>query len=549
MMSETSDGEDSIRPDDSRPGSLDHEVQEEVARRRTFAIISHPDAGKTTLTEKFLLYAGQIDVAGTVRGRKTQRAVASDWMKMEQERGISISSTVLSFTYQGNVVNLLDTPGHQDFSEDTYRTLAAADSAVMVIDAAKGIELQTKKLFKVCAVRKIPILTFINKMDRPGCKPLELLHEIEQVLGIVAVPWNWPIGVGPEFCGVHDREAGRTQLFEPLARGSIQVPTRSIALEELSEWADAEVANRCVEELELLDGATEKLDQGRFLRGEATPVFFGSAATNFGVELFLEAFLRLAPSPRPRPSSIGPVPPSRPEFAGIVFKIQANLNPKHRDRVAFVRVCAGRFTEETLPVVARTGAKLRIKGSHSMFARERTKVEAAFPGDIVGLVVTGDLRLGDTLFEGTPLQLEGLPQFSPECFAVVRCLDTSRRKQLAIGLQQLADEGAVQVFADADNPREPIVAAVGVLQFDVVKFRLQSEYGVETVVEKLPYESAAWSFGEKSNVRVHGARKVFDHRGRMALLTADSYSLRWMQKQYPELKLKAFSDDLFVPQA
>lgn len=392
-------------------------------------------------------------------------------------------------------------------------------------------------------------------MDRSGKNPFDLLHEIEKVLGIVAVPWNWPIGLGPEFCGVHDREHGRTLLFQapapgsqPLERGSLQVPTRVVPLPELADVVNADLANRCRASLDLLDGATERLDQEQYLQGKMTPVFFGSAMTNFGVEPFLEAFLRLAPAPRPRQSNLGPVPPDRADFAGMVFKIQANLNPRHRDRVAFVRVCAGRFTPETELKVARTDARLRIKGSHSVFAQERAELIEALPGDIIGLAVTGDLRLGDTLFEGTPLHLEGVPQFSPECFAVARRSDTARRKQFGEGLQHLADEGAVQVFTNPDNLREPILAAVGELQFDVVKSRLESEYGVASELAVLPYKAAAWAFGPAPNARIHGALKVFDHRGRLALLSQDTWSLRWLQAQYPELKLRAFSEDLFVPE-
>jgi len=528
--------------------SGDETLRREVQRRRTFAIISHPDAGKTTLTEKFLLYAGCIDVAGTVRGRKTRRAVTSDWMALERERGISISSTVLSFEYHGHLINLLDTPGHQDFSEDTYRTLAAADSAVMVIDAAKGIEAQTRKLFKVCAVRGIPILTFVNKMDRPSRPPLELLSEIEKVLGVDAVPLNWPLGQGPEFRGVYDREKNEALLFEPTPRGELQVPTRRVPLADLADHLPRTTANTALDELELLEGAGVQFDAAQFANGKMTPVFFGSAMNNYGVELFLDAFLRFAPCPRPRRSDKGFVAPDSDAFSGIIFKIQANLNPRHRDRVAFVRVCAGRLTEETEPVVTRTGSTLRIKGSHRMFARERAEVGEAYPGDIVGLTVTGNIRLGDTLCEGVPFLYEGLPQFSPERFAVVRCLDTSRRKQLAEGLQQLADEGAIQVFADPVNPREPILAAIGELQFDVVRFRLEAEYGVRSGIEVLPYTSAAWVSGEgAADARLLGTRKVLDHRGHTAILAESDWSLRWFQTQFPNLRVRAFSEELFVP--
>jgi peptide chain release factor 3 len=523
----------------------------EASRRRTFAIISHPDAGKTTLTEKFLLYAGCIDVAGAVRGRKTRRAVTSDFMELEQQRGISVSSTALSFTYRDHVVNLLDTPGHQDFSEDTYRTLAAADCAVMVIDAAKGIEVQTRKLFKVCAVRQIPILTFINKMDRLGLHPLDLLNEIEKVLGIVAVPLNWPVGTGREFCGVHDRLRAETLLFDPTDRGSLQVPTRRVNLDELDQHVEPSLSRRCREDLELLDGATHAFDRNEFLGGKMTPVFFGSAMTNFGMEPFLDAFLSLAPPPGPRRSDSGPVPPTHPDFTGIVFKIQANMDPMHRDKIAFVRVCSGVFTDETRPRNSRTGERVRIKGAHRVFAREREEVGAAYPGDIIGLAVTGGLRLGDTVHEGKPLNYQGLPQFSPECFAVIRCADVSRRKQMADGLEQLADEGVIQVFTDLANVREPILAAVGELQFDVVRFRLESEYGAKTEVEPLRYKAAAWVKGEQDDLgdlrMSHGSRLVKDHRGRTVVLADDAWNARYMQELNPSLKFRPCSEELFVP--
>jgi len=523
----------------------------EANRRRTFAIISHPDAGKTTLTEKFLLYAGCIDVAGTVRGRKTRKTVTSDFMEIEQQRGISISSTALSFAYKGFIINLLDTPGHQDFSEDTYRTLAAADCAVMVIDAAKGIETQTRKLFKVCAVREIPILTFINKMDRPSRNPLALLGEIEEVLGIVAVPVNWPIGNGPEFCGVYDRLQKEVVLFEPTGSGSLQVPIRRVKLEDLKQHIDPSLAYRCQEDMELLDGAAPAFDQGAFLAGKMTPVFFGSAMNNFGMEAFLSAFLSLAPPPGLRRSDTGMVPPNRPDFAGIVFKIQANMDPMHRDKIAFVRVCSGIFTKDTRPKNARTGERVRIKGAHKVFAREREEVGAAFPGDIVGLAITGGLRLGDTIHEGKPLNFEGLPQFSPECFAVIRCLDTSRRKQMADGLEQLADEGAIQVFEDQSNVREPILAAVGVLQFDVVKSRLDVEYGVKAEIEPLRYKAAAWVKGEKPNIDklslTNSSRLVEDHRRRTVVLSEDAWNIGYLARLNPSLTFRQFSEELFVP--
>ncbi len=523
----------------------------EVARRRTFAIISHPDAGKTTLTEKFLLYSGQLAVAGAVRGRKTERAATSDWMEMERQRGISISSTVLSFSYRGLVINLLDTPGHRDFSEDTYRTLAAADSAVMVIDAAKGIEEQTRKLFQVCAVRGIPILTFINKMDRDSRDPMGLLGEIEKVLGIDAVPLNWPLGLGDRFTGVYDRLNRQILGFQPGERGSVLVPTQATPVPSLDQAEELGISHAVVQELELLDEACRPFDRARFLAGGITPVFFGSAMNNFGVEPFLQAFTELAPPPGQRGSSEGTIQPEDPLFAGQVFKIQANLNPRHRDRIAFVRVCRGRFTPETELSIARTGEKLRIKGSHKLFARDREEVEEAFPGDILGLASTGNLRLGDTLCEGKVFHLDPLPRFSPECFALAICPDPGRRKQFANGLEQLANEGAVQVFLDPEAIREPILAAVGELQFDVVRYRLRSEYGVDTEIRPLPFKAGAWVGASMSTLKQFnltlGVKAVTDHRGDPVLLAENAFSIRYLTQKYPEIGLRAFSDNLFGP--
>lgn len=531
--------------------SIDGQLRIEVARRRTFAIISHPDAGKTTLTEKFLLYAGQIAEAGLVRGRKTTRAVTSDWMALERERGISISSTALTFEYRGCIINLLDTPGHQDFSEDTYRTLTAADCAVMVLDSANGVETQTRKLFRVCAARRIPILTFINKMDRLGKSPLDLLAEIEQDLKIEPIPINWPIGLGEQFRGVFDRRRKKALLFSPTERGSQQVPTRVCEWTELEKEVGRQIASICADEIALLDGVSGPLEPERFRLGTQTPVFFGSAATNYGIAPFLDAFLDLAPPPGARKGREGPVPVDRLAFSGQVFKIQANLNPNHRDRVAFVRICSGRFTPDIEPIVTRTGKELRVKGTHRLFARDREEIQIAYPGDVIGLAFTKGVRLGDTLGEAPVVEFEPLPQFSPECFAVIRNPDGAKRKQLIEGLGQLADEGAIQLFIDPENNREPILAAVGQLQFDVVKFRLESEYGVKAQVSTLAYRAGAWVGAKKDELTgfrpTVGSRLVFDHCGRPVLLTDDAFSIRYMQRQAPWLKLQSFGDDLFAP--
>ncbi|MEX0702964.1 MAG: peptide chain release factor 3 [Planctomycetales bacterium] len=521
-------------------GSL---LKREIRRRRTFAIISHPDAGKTTLTEKLLLYAGCVDEAGMVRGRKTQRAVTSDWMAMERERGISVTSTVLGFPYRGYEINLLDTPGHQDFSEDTYRTLTAADCAVMVLDAVKGVEPQTIKLFKICAARKIPILTFVNKMDRPGGDPLRSLSEIEEVLGIDAVPLNWPIGGGADFCGVYDRLTRQALRFSSESRGRLIVPFESAELDRAGGTIlTHEEAQRLRDEVGLLDGAGAPFDRERFLRGEQTPVFFGSALTNFGVEPFLDAFLELAPAPGPRASDRGLVPPEHPRFAGVVFKIQANLDPKHRDRIAFVRVCAGRFRREMEVLLARTGEKIRIMRSHRLFARDRETTDEAFPGDVIGVVNPRQFRLGDTLCEDEPFQYEGQWDFPPECFARIRCADTARRKQFDKGLSQLIEEGVVHVLTDgATSSREPVLAAVGELQFDVVRFRLESEYDTRTAVDRLPYSAARWIDAEGeplSRITLpSSSRLMYDHLGAPLVLFTSEWEITFFREKNPNLQL------------
>jgi peptide chain release factor 3 len=468
-------------------------MNREVSRRRTFAIISHPDAGKTTLTEKLLLFGGCIDVAGAVRGRKTQRAATSDWMELEKQRGISVSSTVLTFEFDNHQVNLLDTPGHHDFSEDTYRTLMAADCAVMVIDLAKGIESQTEKLFRVCALRQIPVLTFVNKVDRPGQEPLAILSEIETRLGIEPVPYNWPLGTGHDFRGVIEMATRTVHLFEK-KRGDRRIGHRAVPLANLDDPETSMTRlSQIRDEVDLLLEAGATFDREQFLAGRMTPVFFGSALTNWGVEHFLRGFLELCPPPGARESDVGRIEATRPEFAGFVFKIQANLDPRHRDRVAFIRVCAGRFHREMEVLHPRSGKKLRLRRAHRVFGQERETMEEAFPGDIVGLVNPGEFHLGDTICEGKPLNYEPLPQFSPEFFAVLKCPDTARRKQFGLGLQQLLEEGAIQMFVDSRSLRaEPILGAVGELQFDVVRFRLENEYNTRTELQWLPFKVARW---------------------------------------------------------
>lgn len=481
--------------------NLDKHVQREAQRRRTFAIISHPDAGKTTLTEKLLLYGGQIEVAGAVRGRKTQRSATSDWMELEKQRGISVSSTVLTFEYNGFCINLLDTPGHHDFSEDTYRTLMAADCAVMVVDLAKGIEPQTRKLFEVCALRKIPVLTFVNKVDRPGKDPLTLLSEIESLLKIEPVPMNWPLDAGLGFRGLVDLRDLSADVFEQ-SSGDIRASYNTHDLSQLHEAGfEVQTVQQVQEEVALLASAGSTFERDRFLKGEITPLFFGSALRNYGLEHFLEGFLEFSPPPVDRLSHLGPVPAHRSEFSGFIFKIQANLDPRHRDRIAFLRVCSGRFQREMEVVHARTGTKLRLKRAQLVFGRERETVEEAFPGDIVGLANPGTFHLGDTLCEREVVHFEPLPQFPPEHFAVLRCADTGRRKQFERGLEQLIEEGAIQIFSDPHkSQRESILAAVGELQFDVVRYRLESEYMTKTSIEWLPFKFARWVVpGETEN--------------------------------------------------
>ena len=513
----------------------------EVARRRTFAINSHPDAGKTTLTEKVLLYAGQVSEAGAVRGRKTQRAVTSDFLAIERERGISITSTVLSFEYAGCQLNLLDTPGHNDFSEDTYRTLAAADCALMVLDVVKGIEPQTRKLFKICAERRIPIVTFVNKLDRPGGDPLRVLGEIEQTLGIRATPLNWPIGAGREFCGVYDCRQDQALVFEAVHHGSVRVPTTVLSLEEACRRRlPPESIPAVQEEIALVREASAEFDRDAFLRGAETPVFFGSALTNFGIEPLLDAFLELSPPPGARDSDAGRIEPTDEHFTGVVFKIQANLDPRHHDRVAFLRVCSGRFNREMEIVNSRTLARIRIKRSHRAFAQERETMDEAFPGDVVGLVIPGQLRLGDTLCEGTPVRYPGRWEFPPECFATIRCTDAQRRKQFVQGLQQLGEEGAIQLFSDGAMSREPILGAVGDLQFDVVQYRLQSEYKAATELRRLPFQFARWVTGDEellADIRVpSNGRLLRDDHERPVVVFDSAWGVSYCAELNPKLK-------------
>mgnify|MGYP001363872568 CR=1 FL=1 len=572
----------------------------EVRARRTFAIISHPDAGKTTLTEKLLLYGGAIQTAGQVSARRAQRAATSDWMELEKQRGISITSTVLQFEYGGCTVNLLDTPGHQDFGEDTYRTLLAADSAVMLIDAAKGVEPQTKKLFAICRARHIPLFTFINKMDRPSRDPLELLDELENVLGIGVFPMNWPLGNGPSFKGVFDRATRQVHLFERAVHGAkrANVSLTGVHDPQIREFLDDRSYAQFLEEIELLEGAGAEFDAAAMLRGEVSPVFFGSAVTNFGVQLFLDDFIKMAPSPTPRhiyvngvdtssvdkdgvakagvakagvdkdchperPAPAGQskgaragaegavdegctIDPTSDEFTGFVFKIQANMDPRHRDRVAFVRICSGRFERDMTVHNARSGKDVRLSRAMKLFASERESLEAAYAGDVVGLANPGVFAIGDSLSDGKPVQFERFPAFAPEHFAQVRSIDTAGYKSFGKGIAQLREEGAIQVMFPLGSMRtEPVLAAVGELQFEVVKYRLESEYNVKTIFTTLPLSAARRIEGDPQIVRSaqlpSSARLLEDWDGAPVALFESDWSVRLAEEWNPQLRFLEFA--------
>lgn len=473
------------------------ETKDAVQKRRTFAIISHPDAGKTTLTEKFLLFGGAIREAGSVKSRRSQKHAVSDWMEIEKQRGISVTSSVLQFNYDGFCINILDTPGHQDFSEDTYRTLVAADSAVMVIDSAKGVETQTKKLFKVCKMRGIPIFTFINKMDAHGLDPLELIEDIENALGIRACPMVWPIGSGKEFKGVYNRQKEQIELFEGGNHGQAKTKTLQCKLDDplLADLLGSHLYNKLIEDIDLLDMAGDSFDLEKILAGELTPVFFGSAITNFGVEPFLEAFLTISQAPQPRNSNQGAITPDTSFFSGFIFKIQANMNPAHRDRIAFLRICSGKF-EKGMMVhhVQQNQKKVKLAQPQQFMAQERAFVETAYPGDIIGIHDPGIFNIGDTLCsEPIDLRYEGIPQFSPEHFMKVSSVNALKRKQFLKGITQLAQEGSIQVFKPHyTGTEEVIVGVVGVLQFEVLEYRLNHEYKVDIKKQGLPYRFIRW---------------------------------------------------------
>jgi peptide chain release factor 3 len=512
------------------------QLAHEAGRRRTFAIISHPDAGKTTLTEKLLLYGGAIHIAGAVKSRKASRHAVSDWMKMEQERGISITSSVLQFDHHGCRLNLLDTPGHADFSEDTYRVLAAVDCAVMLIDNAKGVEERTRKLFDVCRLRGIPVLTFINKCDREGIEPLTLLDDVGRALGIECAPVNWPVGSGRDFVGVYDRAAGKVLRFGE-GRGTELVQFEAIDPDALT----GALRTKLDEDRELLDMAGDTYDPERFLAGLQTPVFFGSAMKNFGVEPFLDAMVHMAPGPVSRPCAGEPRAPEDPRFSGFIFKIQANMNPRHRDRVAFLRIQSGRFERAMEVQVHRTGQTLKLSKPHTFLGSDRELLEEAWPGDVVGLFDPGELRIGDTLYVGPKLEYQGIPRFAPEHFARVKLKDPMRRKHLAAGLQQLSAEGAIQLFFRPElGDQDPFLGAVGQLQFEVMLHRLETEYGVKSVLDTSTFRIARWIKGDAGLAWLQARRDytvVEDRHGRPVVLSESPWPLQYALRENPGLEL------------
>lgn len=521
---------------------------EEIKKRRTFAIISHPDAGKTTITEKLLLYGGAINQAGSVKGKKTAKHAVSDWMEIEKQRGISVTSSVLQFNYNGYCINILDTPGHQDFSEDTYRTLMAADSAVMVIDGSKGVEAQTVKLFKVCVMRHIPIFTFINKMDREAKDTFELLDEIESVLGIRTCPINWPIGSGKEFKGVYERQEQKITRFFAANNGQTEVEKieASIGDPNLDSIITAPLHQKLEEDIELLDGASSEFDIAEVRAGKLTPVFFGSALMNFGVETFLQHFLEMTTSPLSRKSDIGEINPTEEEFSAFVFKIQANMNKAHRDRIAFMRICSGKYEAGMEVNHVQAGKVIRLSQPQQMMAQERKIIEEAYAGDIIGVFDPGIFSIGDTMcMPNRKFMYEGIPTFAPEHFAKIRQVDTMKRKQFIKGVSQIAQEGAIQIFQEFNTGMEEIiVGVVGVLQFDVLKFRLESEYGVEIRMDQLPYEHIRWIENKDIDVSklsvTSDTKKIKDLKDNPLLIFVNSWSIRTVLERNEGLQLSEF---------
>jgi peptide chain release factor 3 len=532
-------------------------LQREITRRKTFAIISHPDAGKTTLTEKLLLYGGAIQAAGAVKAKGARRHAVSDWMEMEKERGISIASSVLQFPYKNRLLSLVDTPGHADFSEDTYRALMATDAAIMLLDSAKGVEPQTKKLFRVCKMRSMPIFTFVNKMDRPGRDPFDLIGEVEEVLGIGVYPVTWPIQAGGRFLGVYHRLAKQVFLFKQVAHGAEIAPMEAVSLDapHLKDELEEEGLRQLREDIELIEAAGDSLDLGRLARGEVTPMFFGSAITNFGLPQLLDSFIELIPAPAPRLSDHGLVAPDDERFTAFVFKIQANMDRSHRDRIAFFRVCSGRYERGMKVHHARLGRDIRLTNPVQFLAQERSLIEEGFAGDIIGVFDPGIFLIGDTISTGSPVvQYAPLPQFPPEQFARMVMLDPLKRKQLKKGMEQLAQEGSVQLFRPPEGREgESILGVVGELQFDVVKARLSAEYGVDARVERLSFTMARWVEGEavplgelESQLYGYGA---VDVRGNHVVLFKGDWQLESCAKAFPRTRFVELGNAAAVPGA
>ncbi len=523
--------------------TMETTVKDQIQSRRTFAIISHPDAGKTTLTEKLLLFGGAIREAGTVKGRKNAKHAMSDWMDIEKQRGISVTSSVLEFLYDGYHVNILDTPGHEDFSEDTYRTLTAADSAAMLIDAAKGVEAQTKKLFKVCKLRGIPIFTFINKLDRQGRDPFDLMEELENLLGIRSYPMGWPIGMGQSFKAVYDRVNKKLELYNPNNPKEIDIIQLTGAddpkLDEVIQ--DEQLVSQFREELELLDVAGDAYDKDRIDKGDLTPIFFGSAISSFGVQTFLEHYLNLSPAPTTRESSIGPIDPmERKSFSGFIFKVQANMNAKHRDRVAFLRITSGTFKRGMTVKHVRTNKPLKLSQPTQFLAQSRSIVDEAYAGDIIGLFDPGTFRIGDTLVEGEAFEFSEMPHFSPEHFAAITVKEALKHKSYEKGLQQLTEEGAIQLFRTYNKfVEQQIVGVVGVLQFEVLEHRLKGEYNVDIQMDRQPFSFARWIDGDEAALKTFKEKQrnlVTDRENRLVALFENEFQMRTAKDKYPELQ-------------
>ena len=528
---------------------MSENLRNEIENRRTFAIISHPDAGKTTLTEKFLLYGGAINTAGSVKGKANSKYAVSDWMEIEKERGISVTSSALQFKYGGYCINILDTPGHQDFSEDTYRTLMAADSAVMVIDASKGVEAQTIKLFKVCVMRHIPIFTFINKMDLEARDPYELLEEIENVLGIKTCPINWPIGSGKRFKGVFDRDTKKISMFKAVSVGGAKSAAETnfdVDDPAIKDEIDQDLYDQLMEDTELLDGASEPFDQELVDAGELSPVFFGSALTTFGVETFLENFLKMTQSPLPRMSDAGAIDPIEEPFSGFIFKIQANMNKAHHDRIAFMRICSGKFDASRDVYHVQSGRKMKLSRPQQIMAQDRKVIDEAYAGDVIGVFDPGIFSIGDTLSTpGKKFAYEGIPTFAPEHFCRLVPLDSMKRKQFMKGVTQIAQEGAIQIFQDYNlGMSEIIVGVVGVLQFDVLKYRMESEYSCEVRLEPLPYNYIRWVKDTSTDLnnlkRLSDCKKVKDMKDNPLVLFANEWSIRIILENNEGLEFEEF---------